>query len=142
MFLGRYAHSVDAKGRLAVPSRFRDGLADGVVVTRGIDPCLMIYPMAVWLPFAERVAALSVTDADARLFRRMVFADALDLEIDGQGRVLLPTELRAWAGVEREALVIGVYSAIEVWSPERWRAVDAEIARDGQAVAQRLGPVV
>ena len=64
--------------------------------------------MAVWLPFAERVAALSVTDADARLFRRMVFADALDLEIDGQGRVLLPTELRAWAGVEREALVIGV----------------------------------
>ena len=142
MFLGRYAHSVDAKGRLAVPSRFRDGLADGVVVTRGIDPCLMIYPMAVWLPFAERVAALSVTDADARLFRRMVFADALDLEIDGQGRVLLPTELRAWAGVEREALVIGVYSAIEVWSPERWRVVDAEIARDGQAVAQRLGPVV
>lgn len=142
MFLGRFAHSVDAKGRLAVPSRFRDGLADGVVVTRGIDRCLMIYPLAAWRPFAERVAGLPVTDADARLFRRMVFADALDLDIDSQGRVLLPTELRDWAGVEREALVIGVYTAIEVWSPERWQAVDADIVRDGQAVAQRLGPVV
>jgi MraZ protein len=142
MFLGRYAHSVDTKGRLAVPSRFRDGLADGLVVTRGIDRCLMVYPLAVWRPFAERVAALPVTDADARLFRRMVFADAVDLEIDSQGRVLVPAELREWAHLEREALVIGVYSSIEVWSPERWREVDETIGRDGAAVAQRLGPVV
>ena len=142
MFLGRYAHALDAKGRLAIPSRFREGLAGGLVVTRGIDRCLTVYPLPVWMPFAERVAGLPVTDPDARLFRRMVFAEAVDLELDSQGRILVPSELRTWAGVDREALVVGVYSAIEIWSPERWGDDDATLSRDGEDIARRLGPAV
>src|SRR5215212_6334808 len=79
MFLGRHAHTVDAKGRLAIPARFREELAAGVVLTRGIDRCLALYPMATWLPLAEKVSGLPIADPDARTFRRMVFAEAVDL---------------------------------------------------------------
>src|SRR5688572_23683374 len=106
MFLGRHAHNLDAKGRLAVPARFRDELASGVVLTRGIDRCLALYPMVAWQPLAEKVSALPITDPDARAFRRLVFAEAVDLALDAQGRILLPPELREYAGIEREAIVI------------------------------------
>jgi len=142
MFLGRYAHSLDAKGRLAVPARFRDALAEGVVLTRGIDRCLALYPMATWLPLAERVSALPITDPDARNFRRMVFAEAIDVDLDAQGRVLVPPELRRYAGLEREALVVGVNTAIEIWSPERWAAVESVMEEDGAAIAQRLASLI
>ncbi len=142
MFLGRYAHSLDAKGRVAVPARFRDALAEGVVLTRGIDRCLALYPMAAWLPLAEKVSALPITDPDARNFRRMVFAEAVNLDLDGQGRILVPPELRRWAGLEREALVVGVHTAIELWSPERWAAVESVMDADGAAIAQRLAALI
>ena len=142
MFLGRYAHALDAKGRLAVPARFRDALADGVVLTRGIDRCLALYPMAAWMPLAERVSALPITDPDARNFRRLVFAEAVDLGLDGQGRILVPPELRRWAGLEREALVVGVHTAIEIWSPERWAAVESLMDDDGAGIAGRVSEVL
>lgn len=142
MFLGRHVHNLDAKGRLAIPARFRDELSGGVVLTRGIDRCLTLYPMAVWLPLAERVSALPISDPDARAFRRLVFADAVDLDLDGQGRILLPPELRAYAGIDREAVVIGVNTHLEIWSPERWDAVNAVIDHDGAAIAQRLASLI
>ncbi len=142
MFLGRYAHSLDAKGRLAVPARFRDALKGGVVLTRGIDRCLALYPMAAWRPLAERVSALPLSDPNARHFRRMVFAEAIDLELDSQGRILVPPELRRYAGLEREALVVGVHTAIEIWSPERWEAVESVMDHDGAAIAQRLAALI
>ncbi len=142
MFLGRYAHSLDAKGRLAIPARFREALAEGLVLTRGIDRCLSLYPMAAWLPLAERVSALPITDPDARNFRRMVFAEAVNLELDAQGRILVPPELRRYAALEREAVVVGVHTAIEVWSPERWDAVDSLMDHDGVAIAQRLATLI
>ncbi len=142
MFLGRYAHALDAKGRLAIPARFREALAEGVVLTRGIDRCLSLYPMAAWLPLAEKVSALPITDPDARNFRRIIFAEAADLELDAQGRILVPPELRRYAGLEREALVVGVDTAIEIWSPERWQAVEAVMDADGAAIAQRLASLI
>ncbi len=142
MFLGRYAHALDAKGRLAIPARFREALAEGVVLTRGIDRCLALYPMAAWRPLAEKVGSLPITDPDARNFRRMVFAEATDLELDGQGRILVPPELRRYAGLEREALIVGVDTAIEIWSPERWQAVEAIMESDGAAIAQRLASLI
>lgn len=142
MFLGRYAHNLDAKGRLAIPARFRDALADGVVLTRGIDRCLALYPMAAWRPLAEKVAALPLTDADARNFRRLVFAEAADLELDAQGRILIPPDLRRYAGLEREALVVGVDTSIEIWSPERWQAVADSLDADGAEIAQRLATLI
>lgn len=142
VFLGRYNHNVDAKGRLALPARFRDKLAEGVVVTRGFDPCLLVYPLDAWMPLAERVAALSISDPDVRKLRRMLFADAVDMQLDGQGRVLVPAELRNYATIEREAVVVGVHTFIEVWTPETWEAQADNIERDGTTIAERLADLI
>lgn len=98
--------------------------------------------MAAWLPLAQRVSALPFSDPDARNFRRMVFAEAVDLGLDGQGRILVPPELRQYAGVERDAVVIGVNESIEIWSPERWDAAHAVMDEDGAAIAQRLAALI
>ena len=142
MFLGRHHHSLDAKGRLAIPSRFRDELAAGMVLTRGIDRCLALYPMSEWEPLAAKVNALPRGEPDARAFQRLVFSEAADLTLDGQGRILLPPELRAYAGIEREVVVIGVNAYLEIWSPERWDAVNSVIDTDGAEIAQRLASLI
>ena len=142
MFLGRHSHNLDDKGRLALPARYRDELRDGVVITRGFDNCLLIYPMAAWTPLAERVSALSIGDPDVRLLRRMLFANATDVLLDRQGRILVPVELRAHAGLEREAVVVGMHSFIEIWSPEGWAAQDELVERDGASIAEKLAALV
>lgn len=142
MFLGRHNHNLDAKGRLALPARFRDKLAEGVVITRGFDPCLLVYPMEAWLPLAERVASLSISDPDVRKLRRMLFADAVDVQLDGQGRVLIPGELREYASMQREAVVVGVHTFIEIWTPETWEHQSAHIDRDGSSIAERLADLI
>jgi MraZ protein len=142
MFLGRYNHTLDVKGRLAIPARYREALAEGLVLTRGIDRCLALYPLAAWRPLAEKVSALPLSDPDARAFRRLVFAEAADLALDTQGRILVPPELRRYAGLERDAVIIGVDTALEIWSPERWQAVEAVMDADGAAIAQRLASLI
>ena len=142
MFLGRNSHNLDEKGRLALPARYREELRDGVVITRGFDNCLLVYPMAAWAPLAERVSALSIGDPDVRLLRRMLFANATDLLLDRQGRILVPAELRTHAGLEREAVVVGMHSFIEIWSPEGWAAQDELVERDGASIAEKLAALV
>lgn len=142
MFLGRHSHSIDDKGRLALPARFREELGAGVVVTRGFDACLLVYPIAAWQPLAERVSALSVGDPDARVLRRMLFAHASDLQPDRQGRILLPADLRTWSGLEREAVVAGMHDYIEIWTPAGWEAQDAIVEREGSSIAERLAQLV
>jgi MraZ protein len=142
VFLGRHGHNLDEKGRLALPARYRDELRDGVVITRGFDNCLLVYPMAAWAPLAERVSALSIGDPDVRLLRRMLFANATDLMLDRQGRILVPAELRTHAGLEREAVVVGMHSFIEIWSPEGWAAQDELVERDGASIAEKLAALV
>lgn len=142
MFLGRHSHNLDEKGRLALPARYRDELRDGVVITRGFDKCLLVYPMDAWTPLAERVSALSIGDPDVRLLRRMLFANATDLQLDRQGRILVPAELRSHAGLEREAVVVGMHSFIEIWSPDGWAAQDDLVERDGASIAEKLAALV
>jgi MraZ protein len=142
VFLGRFTFNVDTKGRLAVPARFRPGLTNGLVLTRSVDPCLALYPMEAWTPLAERIDALSIADSDTRAFRRLVFAEASDLELDSQGRILLPAALRDYAGIEREAVVIGVHSFIEVWSAERWERHAERAAIDPAELAHRLADLI
>ncbi|MDQ3045338.1 MAG: division/cell wall cluster transcriptional repressor MraZ [Chloroflexota bacterium] len=142
MFLGRHAHALDAKGRLAIPARFREELAPGLVLTRGIDRCVALYPLASWNHLAAKVAALPISDPNARTFRRLVFAEAVDLALDGQGRILVPPELRRYAGLEREVVVIGVYTAVELWSPALWATIDAGLDNDGAALALRLTDLI
>lgn len=138
MFLGRFTYNVDQKGRLAVPARFRESLSGTVILTRGIDPCLVLYPLDSWEPLAAKIDALSLTDPDARAFRRLIYAEAANLEVDRQGRILLPPELRAWAGIEREAVVVGVNTSIEIWSQERWQAQQAAMDEATDDFANRF----
>ena len=120
MFTGEYRHAVDGKGRIAVPARFRGQLADGAVVARWLDSCLAIFPMTAWSELAARVGSLPMTDPNARLLQRQLFSGALETELDGQGRVLVPQGLREFAGLEAEALVLGSRDHAEIWAPSRW----------------------
>ncbi len=138
LFLGSHIHALDAKGRVAVPSRFRVFLANGLVVTRGFDGCIALYPRAAWESLSSRIQALSITDFDVRQFRRMVFSEAIDLQLDSQGRILVPFALRSFAGIDREVVVIGVESSVEIWSPERWAATSREIDVAADDIAARL----
>jgi MraZ protein len=142
MFLGRFSHNLDAKGRLAIPAKFRSELAEGVVVTRGIDRCLSVYPLAAWQILAEKVSALSISDPDARQFKRMVFAEAMDETLDGQGRIVLPPELRRYAGIDREAVVVGMNTYVEIWEPGRWANLSAAVEDEGASIAQRLADLI
>ncbi|MEX2425552.1 MAG: division/cell wall cluster transcriptional repressor MraZ [Thermomicrobiaceae bacterium] len=142
MFLGRYSHNVDTKGRLAIPARFREALGTEVVITRGIDRCLSLYPMDTWVPLAEKVSSLSISDPDARTFRRMVFAEAAYLDVDRQGRILLPADLRQYAEIDKDATVVGVHSYIEIWSPDRWGTQSQVMDEEASSIAQRLAEFI
>ncbi len=122
MFLGQYAYTIDSKGRVTIPARFREELEETVVVTRGLDRCLAIYPLDVWENIAQKVTALPITDPRGRTLRRIFFADAAQVEPDRQGRVLLPERLRSYAGLAptEEAVIVGLDRFMEVWNPERW----------------------
>lgn len=137
MFTGEYRHAVDDKGRIAVPSRFRGQLAGNVVVARWMDSCLAVFPMAAWEELATKVGSLPMTDPNARLLQRQLFAGAFETVLDRQGRVLVPQQLREHAGLEGEALVLGAREHAEIWSPARW----AEYSRglqDPDAFAQAI----
>jgi MraZ protein len=120
VFTGEYRHSVDAKGRVAVPARFRTQLAGGAFVTRWIDACLAVFPRDAWDALAAKVAGLPVTDANARTFSRFVFSGAFEVDLDGQGRVLVPANLRDWADLATDVVVVGSRDHVELWSPVRW----------------------
>jgi transcriptional regulator MraZ len=120
VFTGEYRHTVDDKGRLAVPARFRAQLEGGAVLSRWIDGCLAIHTRDGWAALADRVAALPITDSAARLFGRQIFAGAQEADIDRQGRVLVPAYLRDEIGLDGEAVIVGVRDHGEIWAPKRW----------------------
>ena len=137
MFTGEFRHTVDDKGRLAVPARFRAQLEGGAVVSRWIDGCLAIHTRTGWDALAARVAGLPITDAGARLFQRQIFGGALEAELDRQGRVLLPAYLREEAGLHEEALVVGARDHAEIWAPDRW-ADYSRTMQDPSAFAEAI----
>lgn len=118
MFMGEYNHTVDAKGRLIVPSKFREQLGDEFVVTKGLDGCLFVYENTEWKALEEKLHALPLTNA--RKFSRFFLAGATTCEVDKQGRILLPAVLRDFAGIDKEAVLVGVGSRIEIWNREAW----------------------
>jgi len=137
MFTGEYRHTVDEKGRLAVPVRFRSQLESGAFVTRWIDMCLAIFPRSAWDTLAAKVAALPIADPSARTFSRFVFASAFEIELDRQGRFVLPAGSRQWAELEGEAVIVGARDHAEIWAPSRWQAYRGEM-ESAEALARHL----
>lgn len=121
MFMGEYRHTMDPKGRLTVPSRFRELLGAEFVVTRGLDGCLFVYPMDSWGVYVEELKKLPLTDKNARLFTRFIIAGATTCELDRQGRILLLVTLREFAGIEKDVLLAGMLDHIEIWNEEHWK---------------------
>lgn len=120
MFKGEYNHTVDTKGRLIVPAKFREMLGDTFVVTKGLDGCLFVYPNEEWTNIENKFQEIPLTTKDARKFSRFFFAGAADCEVDKQGRILIPSVLREFAGLKKEVVLVGVLNRIEIWSKERW----------------------
>ncbi len=137
MFTGEYRHSVDDKGRIAVPAKFRAQLAQGAFVSRWIDGCLAIHTPSGWEELATKVAALRTTDPDARKFERNIFSGAFDLELDRQGRIVIPAYLRDEIGLGAEAVIVGSRDHAEIWAPDRWSAYQAGLA-DADSFAQAI----
>ena len=120
MFIGEYSHSLDAKGRLIVPAKFREGLGEHFIVTKGIDRCLYIYPRSEWEVFEEKLRQLPLANADARRFTGFFLSGAVECDVDNQGRIIIPQSLRNYAGLIKEVVSAGVGSRIEVWSKDKW----------------------
>lgn len=120
MFMGEYNHTIDAKGRLIVPAKFREILGDNFIVTKGLDGCLFVYPNDEWIRFEEKLKSLPLTNKNARQFTRFFLAGVAACEVDKQGRILLPQVLREFASLEKDVVLVGVASRIEIWSRERW----------------------
>ena len=123
MFMGEYNHTIDAKGRLIVPSKFRETLGDTCVVAKGLDGCLFVYDNKEWNAFEEKLKSLPLTNKEARQFARFFLAGAAEVEVDKQGRILVPNILREFAQISRDVVLIGVASRIEIWSKERFEGI-------------------
>ncbi|WP_042456164.1 division/cell wall cluster transcriptional repressor MraZ [Neobacillus dielmonensis] len=120
MFMGEYHHSIDIKGRIIVPSKFRENLGETFVITRGLDQCLFGYPLSEWKEIEQKLKALPLTKKDARAFTRFFFSGATESELDKQGRVNIPAPLMQYAKLEKECVVLGVSNRIEIWSKQIW----------------------
>ena len=125
MFMGEYNHTIDAKGRLIIPSKFRDALGDTFVVTKWLDGCLFVYDNDEWTAFEEKLKSLPITNKEARQFARFFLAGAAEVEVDKQGRILVPNVLREFAQISKDVVLIGVASRIEIWSKERFDGMAA-----------------
>jgi MraZ protein len=139
VFIGEYKHSIDDKGRLAIPTKFRKDLAKGAVVTRGLDTSLFLFPKEEWGKLAEKLASLPLGQSNSRAFARLMLAGAMDVSIDKQGRVVLPEYLRSYASLSKKAIVAGLYNRLEIWDEDNWNTYKAKVEGDAEGVAEALG---
>ena len=137
MFLGRYEHTIDSKGRLAIPARYRGRLEGGLVITQGYDDCLWIFPRDVFQTRAEKLRDIPEGQADARTFERLVFINAVDGEMDSQGRVVIPIYLRDYGRLQNDVVVAGVNTRLEVWNAARFQEILRKLAEQASVIAEQ-----
>ena len=137
MFIGEYQHALDTKNRMIVPSKLREELGNKFVITKGLDGCLYAYPLQEWKNLEEKLKTLPLTNRDARSFIRFFFAGACEVEMDKQGRGLIPQNLKEYAGIEKEIVSIGVLTRVEIWSKEKWKEYnDSNV--DFESIAEKM----
>src|SRR3989344_3132469 len=146
MLIGEYKHNLDAKRRLAIPSKFRKELGEGLpagqagaILTRGLDNCLFIFPSKYWAPFAEMLAGLSMAKQDTRAFARLFLSGATEIEFDSLGRILIPEHLKKYADLKKSVVVAGLFNRLEIWDEERWISYRANLEKNSDAIAEKLG---
>ena len=138
MFIGEYTHCVDDKNRLSIPSKFRAGLVNGCVITRGLDRCLWIYPKEDWIEFAKKISELPITQKNARSFARLMLAGAVEAELDKNGRVILPKYLQEYAEISSKVCVNGVYNRVEIWPESVWNEFKKDMENNSNEIAENL----
>ncbi|MEK7252890.1 MAG: division/cell wall cluster transcriptional repressor MraZ [Actinomycetota bacterium] len=138
MFLGEYQHSVDEKGRIVMPSKFRERLAAGVVVTKGQDRCLFVFPMDQWEEAAAKVDRLSRNNKINRNYARSFFGGASDLQTDKQGRLQIPQPLRTYAGLDKDVVVVGVSNRLEIWEASAWQSLSSQADEQYAGIEEAL----
>lgn len=139
MFIGEYLHTLDTKNRLSLPAKFRKDLGRAVVLTRGLDHCLYVYPKKDWKKEAEKYAARADGTAAGRGLARLFLAGAMEADVDGTGRVLIPDHLKSFAGLSGKAVVAGVAGRVEIWDEAAWKTYTTSIERDADSFAEKLG---
>lgn len=139
MFIGEYHLTIDDKGRIAVPVKFRGALAAKAVVTRGLDTSLFLMPEEEWGKLAGKIADLPLGAKEARAFARFMLAGAMDVELDGQGRFVIPEYLRTFAGLGKKTVMVGVQNRLEIWDEERWTAYAADAEKAAEDLAAGIG---
>jgi MraZ protein len=139
MFIGEYLHTLDPKNRISLPAKFRKDLGRAVVITRGLDRCLFVYPKKAWAKEAEARAVHAGGTAAARGLARLFLAGAMEAEVDSAGRILIPDHLKSFAGLNAKAVIAGVATRVEMWDEGAWKKYTASIERDADAFAEQLG---
>jgi len=138
MFLGQYEHTIDEKGRLIIPAKYREPLGDNFIITYGLDVCLFVYSLEEWKTLAEKLKLLPLGQRDARAFKRILFSRATNCTIDSQGRVIIMKYLRDYARIDKEVMIIGVSDRIEIWSKDIWQKYFAKIEDSYEDIAERV----
>lgn len=139
MLLGEFKHSIDEKGRVAVPAKFRHAFQGGAIITRGLDHCLFIFSLSEWENLAKKINDLPLAQANSRAFSRLMLAGAMDVKVDVQGRVLVPDYLREYAGIKKQVIVAGVYNRAEIWDEAAWNEYKARTESASDEIAEKLG---
>ncbi len=138
MFIGEYQHATDDKGRLAIPAKFRATLGERAIVTRGLDHCLFIFSVADWETLAKKLITLPLAQANSRAFARLMLAGAMEVDMDNQGRILIPEYLRKYATIEKQVIIAGLYNRIEVWNDDAWQKYKEQTESDSNDIAEKL----
>ena len=138
MFYGEYQHSVDTKGRVIIPSKFRDELGEKFIITKGLDNCLFAYSSEEWTNLETKLRSLPFTDKDVRAFVRFFFAGATECELDKQGRILIPQNLREYASLEKDVYIIGVSTRVEVWDKSKWESYSGDENMSADNIAEKM----
>lgn len=138
MFIGEFRHNLDEKGRLAIPAKFRNSLAEGCVVTRGIDDCLDVYPADVWQKKAAKLASLPISQQDARSYVRLTLSGAMQVDLDKQGRITLPDYLRKYCRMNKKAVIVGLYDHLEVWEEHDWEKFKQGTEKKSAEIVENL----
>lgn len=138
MFIGEYSHTIDNKGRMAVPAKFRQNLKKGAIVTRGLDNCLFIYTQSEWEKLVEKLSSLPLSQEKSRAFSRLMLAGAMDVAIDSQGRILIPEYLRKFANLKKDAIIAGLYNRLEIWDSSQWQTYKQKTEKQSTKIAEEL----